>query len=69
MNRISDIAVIDAQNNAEVLRFNLNENFSVETAIIAGEIYRHKGAWKFNAVGAGFIGGLESLCKNFGINL
>ena len=63
------ISIVDAQNNAELLRFDLNENFSVETAIIAGEIYRHKGAWKFNAIGAGFSGGLESLCKNFGVSL
>ena len=63
------ISIVDVQNNIELLRFDLNENFSVETAIIAGEIYRHKGAWKFSAVGAGFSGGLESLCKNFGVNL
>ncbi len=45
------------------------ESFSVETAIVLGEIYRYKGAWKFNATGAGFSGGLAALCNNFGIDV
>ena len=45
------------------------ENFTVETAIVLCEIYRYKGAWKLNATGAGFKGGLEALCKNFGIEV
>ena len=52
----------------EIATFSL-ENFSVETAIVLGEIYRYKGAWKFNATGAGFSGGLAALCKNFGIEV
>lgn len=52
----------------EIATFPL-ENFSVETAIVLGEIYRYKGAWKFNAIGAGFSGGLAALCKNFGIEV
>ena len=52
----------------EIASFRL-ENFSVETAIVLGEIYRYKGDWKFNAVGAGFSGGLAALCKNFGIEV
>lgn len=45
------------------------ENFSVETAIVLGSVYRYKGAWKFNAVGAGFSGGLAALCNDFGIEV
>jgi len=52
----------------EIATFPL-ENFSVETAIVLGEIYRYKGAWKFNATGAGFSGGLAALCNNFGIDV
>ena len=52
----------------EIANFRL-ENFSVETAIVLGEIYRYKGAWKFNATGAGFSGGLAALCNNFGIDV
>ena len=45
------------------------ENFTVETAIVLGEVYRYKGAWKFNATGAGFNGGLAALCQNFGVEI
>ena len=53
---------------AEIATFK-PENFTVETAIVLGEIYRYKGAWKFNATGAGFSGGLAALCNNFGIEV
>ncbi|MBQ7454697.1 MAG: TerD domain-containing protein [Selenomonadaceae bacterium] len=52
----------------EIATFPL-ENFTVETAIVLGEVYRYKGAWKFNATGAGFSGGLAALCKDFGIEV
>lgn len=55
-------------NGGEIATFPL-ENFTVETAIVLGEIYRYKGAWKFNATGAGFSGGLAALCNNFGIEV
>ncbi len=45
------------------------EQFTVETAIVLGEIYRYKGAWKFNATGAGYKGGLAALCNDFGIEV
>ena len=52
----------------EIATFPL-ENFTVETAIVLGEVYRYKGAWKFNAASAGFSGGLAALCNNFGIEV
>lgn len=61
------IRIIDSDTAKELMRFNLDENFTVETGIVAGEVYRHKGNFKFHATGAGFVGGLESLCKNFGV--
>ncbi len=45
------------------------EQFTIETAIVLGEIYRYKGAWKFNAIGAGYKGGLAALCNSFGIEV
>ena len=45
------------------------EKFTVETAIVLGEIYRYRGAWKFNATGAGYSGGLAALCNDFGIEV
>ena len=53
----------------EVLRFDLGEDFSIETAIVACEFYRHGSEWKFNAVGAGYQGGLEALCRSYGVNV
>ena len=59
---------LQSSSGQDIATFKL-ENFTVETAIVMGEIYRYKGAWKFNATGAGFSGGLEALCKNFGIEV
>ena len=53
----------------DVLRFDLMEEFSVETALVVCEIYRRGGEWKFNAVGAGYSGGLAALCKAYGIDV
>ena len=63
------IHVLDETNNTELIRFDLGEDFSVETAIVVGELYRHNGEWKFNAIGSGFAGGLAALCRNFGVNV
>ena len=53
----------------EELRFDLGEDFSVETALVVCELYRHGSGWKFNAVGAGYQGGLYALCKAYGVNV
>ena len=66
MIRGADLKIFGARE--EIATFPL-ENFSVETAIVLGEVYRYKGAWKFNATGAGFSGGLAALCNNFGIEV
>lgn len=53
---------------SEIATFPL-ENFTVENAIVLGEVYRYKGSWKFSATGAGFSGGLAALCNDFGIEV
>ena len=53
----------------EVLRFDLGEDFSTETGIAVCEICRSGSEWAFHAVGAGYQGGLEAFCKNFGVAL
>lgn len=63
------VRVVDASNNEEIVRYDLSEDFSVETALIFGELYRHSGEWKFKAVGQGFQGGLEAMAKNYGVNV
>ena len=60
------LSVIDDVTNKELIHYALGD-FTVETAIVIGKIYQHKGKWKFNAIGAGFSGGLAALCNNFGI--
>ena len=63
------VRVVNEETNQEVLRYDLAEDFSVETAIVVCEIYRHNGEWRFSAVGSGFEGGLSSLCKNYGLQV
>lgn len=63
----SYIRIVDSDTGKELIRYDLGEDFSIETAIVVGEIYRHGGGWKFNAVGSGFQGGLAALCANYGI--
>lgn len=52
-----------------VIQFDLVEEFSIETCLVVCEIYRHNGDWKFNAVAAGYQGGLEALCRNYGVSV
>ena len=63
------IRVVDETSGREITRYDLNEDASVETAMIFGEVYRHNGDWKFRAVGQGFKGGLGPLAKNYGVNI
>lgn len=63
------VRVVDAETDKELIRYDLGEDFSIETAIVVAELYRHNGQWKFNAIGSGFQGGLAALCKNFGLNV
>lgn len=65
----SFIRVIDQDTGYEILRYDLGEEFSIETAIVVGEIYKYKGEWKFNAIGSGFQGGLAALCNHYGIEV
>jgi tellurium resistance protein TerD len=61
------IRVVDEQNNKEMLRYDLGEDYSIETAVVVAELYRNGAEWKFNAIGSGFQGGLRSLVSSFGL--
>ena len=66
------VAKIDSEEDTEgetVIRFDLEEDFSIETALVVCEIYRKNGEWKFNAVAAGYQGGLAALCRSFGVDV
>ena len=62
------VRIVDDATGKELVRYDLEEDFSIETALVVGEIYRKAGGWSFNAIGSGYQGGLEALCANYGID-
>ena len=60
--------IVDESTGSEIVRYDLGEDFSIETAVVVGELYRHNGEWKFNAIGSGFQGGLAALCRHYGLD-
>ena len=62
------IRIVDETTGSEIIHYDLGEAFSIETAVVVGEIYKHNGDWKFNAIGSGFQGGLAALCAHYGID-
>jgi tellurium resistance protein TerD len=63
------IRIVNQDTNVEVVRFDLAEDYSTETAMVFGEVYRHNGEWKFKAVGQGYSGGLAAMCQQYGIQV
>lgn len=63
------IHLVNIETNAEITRFDLSEDYSTETAMVFGEVYRHGGEWKFKAVGQGYAGGLHALATQHGVNV
>lgn len=63
------IRLVDRSSNQEIIRYDLSEDFSVETALIVAELYRRNEEWKFKAIGMGFKDGLQALARHFGVNV
>ena len=63
------IRIVDQATGQEIVHYDLGEDFSIETAIVVGELYKRNGDWKFNAIGSGFQGGLAALCGHYGIEV
>ena len=61
------IRVFDEENSRELVRYDLAEKFSTETAVICGELYKDGSEWSFDAIGNGFTGGLKGLCEKYGV--
>jgi tellurium resistance protein TerD len=61
------IRVVNESSGTEIVRYDLAEDHSTETAMVFGELYSHNGEWKFRAVGQGYEGGLAALCNQYGI--
>jgi len=65
----SYVRILNEQNNEELIRYDLGEDFSIETALVVGELYRHNNEWKFSAIGSGYQGGLAALATDFGLQV
>lgn len=63
--RNSFIRIVDTASNEELLKYELEEDFSIETAVEFGRIYKRNGEWKFEAVGVGMKGGLEDYLTKY----
>lgn len=61
--------VLSASSGEELIRYDLGEDFSIETAVVVGELYRHGSEWKFSAIGSGYKDGLAGLARDFGVNI
>lgn len=63
--RNSFVRVYNPDNNEEILKYELEEDFSVETAVEFGRLYKRNGEWKFEAVGVGLKGGLQDFLNKY----
>ncbi len=63
------IRIFNETNGEELLKYDLGEDFSIETAVVFGELYKNGEEWKFNAIGSGYQGGLAALCANYGVEV
>ena len=63
------IRIYNEETGEELLRYDLGEDFSIETAAVFGELDKSVDEWKFNAIGSGYQGGLAALCANYGIDV
>lgn len=63
------IRVLNGEGQAEITRYDLGEDYSTETAMIFGELYKNGADWKFKAVGQGYAGGLAKAAGEYGVNV
>ena len=63
------IRILNQDGEAVITQYELDEDYSSETAINFGELYRKDDGWSFKAVGSGFNDGLAGFCKMYGVNI
>ncbi|GAB3456944.1 TerD family protein [Kineococcus endophyticus] len=63
------IRLVNRVDGSEVVRYDLSEDASTETAMVFGEVYRYNGEWKFRAVGQGYASGLRGIAQDFGVDV
>ncbi|TXK84801.1 TerD family protein [Paenibacillus sp. N3.4] len=61
------VRIVNEASDEEILRFDLGEDFSIETGVVVGELYRNSGEWKFSAIGSGYKDGLGGLARDYGL--
>ena len=61
------VRIVNDASNEELIRFDLGEDFSIETGVVVGELYRHGAEWKFSAIGSGYRDGLAGLVRDYGL--
>lgn len=69
MVRNAYIRIVDLANNNEILKYDLEEDFSTQTAVLFGRLYNKDNEWRFNAIGSGLNGGLLEFCKQYGVEV
>ena len=68
MVRNAFIRLVNDETNTEIVRYDLEEDYSTETGLLFGRLYSKDNEWKFSAVGTGYKEGLDGFCKQFGLN-
>ncbi|MEA1969350.1 MAG: TerD family protein [Thermodesulfobacteriota bacterium] len=63
------IRIVNDDDNVELVRYDLSEDFSMETAIVFGEVYKKNNEWRFSAIGQGYTGGLGAACADYGVEI
>ncbi|MFL6074608.1 MAG: TerD family protein [Mycobacteriales bacterium] len=63
------IRIVNAADGFELARYDLTEEYSAETAMVFGELYRYGGEWKFRAVGQGYATGLRGIALDYGVHV
>ncbi len=59
------VRLVNVETKEEILRYDLEEDFSIETALILSELYRRDEQWRMSAVGSGYQGGLQALLNRY----
>ena len=59
------VRIVNCENEQEIIRYDLTEDYSTETALIMAELYRQSGEWRMNALGSGYQGGLQALLDRY----
>lgn len=63
------IRIVDENTGREIAKYELDEDFSTETGVAFGELYRKDGTWRFKAIGEGYKKGLEGFVREYGLDV